>query len=109
MNPYIYTFIRDDLPFAQKIVQLGHATYEAGQLIEEPVSNTNLVLLHADHENDLLSIAEELDGKGIKFVIFFEPDLPGYTAICTCPMYTTHERSFFKRFSLYKDSTPCRS
>ena len=101
MNPYIYTFIRDDLPFAQKIVQLGHATYEAGQLIEEPVSNTNLVLLHADHENDLLNIAEALDGKGIEYTMFYEPDISSYTAICTRPIHLKNERSFFKQWKLY--------
>ena len=101
MNPYIYTFIRDDLPAAQKIVQLGHATYEAGQLFDKPTETASLVLLHANDENDLISIASKLEEKGIEFVMFFEPDINSYTAICTRPIYSKNERSFFKRWDLY--------
>jgi hypothetical protein len=101
MNPYIYTFIRDDLSHAQKIVQLGHATYEAGQVFEKPSEIASLVLLHANDETDLLSIAEKLDEKGIEYVMFYEPDISSYTAICTRPVYTKNERSFFKRWELY--------
>ena len=101
MNPYIYTFIRDDLPHAQKIVQLGHATYEAGQFLEKPTETASLVLLHANDEDDLKSIAEMLEEKGIEHIIFYEPDISSYTAICTRPIYTKNERSFFKRWELY--------
>lgn len=101
MNPYIYTFIRDDLKTEQKIVQLGHATWEAGLMFEKPPEIASLVLLHANDENDLTSIADKLEEKGIEYVMFFEPDLPGYTAICTRPIYSKNERSFFKRWELY--------
>lgn len=102
MNPYIYTFIRNDLPHAQKIVQLGHATYEAGQKFEKPSEIASLVLLHANNEDDLLCIATELEEKGIEFVMFYETDTNEYTSICTRPT-TGRERNFFKRFNLYKE------
>jgi hypothetical protein len=101
MNPYIYTFIRDDLSNEQKIVQLGHATWEAGQVFEKPHKTASLILLHADDECDLNNIAQQLDDRGIDFVMFFEPDLPGHTAICTRPIYMKNERVFFKRWELY--------
>ena len=101
MNPYIYTFICDDLTPEQKIVQLGHATYEAGQAFEKPSEIASLVLLHANNEDDLTGIAQQLDAKGIEFVMFYEPDISSYTAICTRPVYSKNERSFFKRWELY--------
>ena len=101
MNPYIYTFIRDDLPAAQKIVQLGHATWEAGLIFDKPDITASLVLLHASSEDDLISIAQRLEEKGIEFVMFFEPDIAAYTAICTRPIYSKNDRSFFKRWDLY--------
>lgn len=102
MKPYIYTFIRADLPQAQKIVQLGHATWEAGLVFEKPDITSRLVLLHAHNENDLISIAEKISKKGIEFVMFFEPDISSYTAICTRPVYSKNERLFFKQWDLYR-------
>jgi len=104
MNPYIYTFIRDDLSDAQKIVQLGHATYEAGQVFEKPTEIASLVLLHADNESNLTGIAEKLDERGIEYIMFYEPDISSYTAICTRPVYAKNERSFFNKWRLYKPS-----
>lgn len=105
MNPYIYTFIRADLSHAQKIVQLGHATYEAGQKFEKPSEIASLILLHANDEDDLLRIATDLEEKGIEFVMFFEPDTDSYTAICTRPVYSKKERSFFKNRDLYSHTS----
>jgi len=101
MKPYIYTFIRNDLSNEQKIVQLGHATWEAGLIFEKPTEIASLVLLHANNEDNLFDIAQQLDERGIDFVMFFEPALPGYTALCTRPIYTKHERAFFRKWELY--------
>jgi hypothetical protein len=32
---YIYTFIREDISHAQRIVQIGHACYEAGKKFQD--------------------------------------------------------------------------
>lgn len=108
MNPYIYTFIRDDLPYEQKIVQLGHATWEAGLVFEKPQKTASLVLLHAKNEDDLLNIAAQLENKGIEYVMFFETEINECTAICTKPIISK-ERNFFKKFNLYKESNSCKS
>lgn len=105
MSPYIYTFIRGDLPHAQKIVQLGHATWEAGLVFEKPNDIASLILLHADNETALLDVAQRLDEKSIEYVMFFEPDIDSYTSICTRPVYTKNERSFFKQWGLYKHTS----
>lgn len=102
MNPYIYTFIRQDISPEQKIVQLGHATWEAGLRFEKPSETASLILLSADDEDDLASISRKLDQRGIEHYTFFEPDNNmGYSAICTRPVYEKTERNFFKRYTLY--------
>ena len=102
MNPYIYTFIRQDISPEQKIVQLGHATWEAGQRFERPPEIASLILLSAKDERDLTKISQMLDMRGIDHYAFFEPDNGmGYSAICTRPVYEKSERNFFKRYSLY--------
>jgi len=103
MNPYIYTFIRDDLSPEQKIVQLGHATWEAGLRFRNPGSVASLILLHADNEADLIKIARKLDTKDIEYYMFFEPDDDtGYSALCTRPIFSDYERSLFGKWDLYR-------
>jgi hypothetical protein len=104
---YIYTFIRRDLSPEQKIVQLGHACHEAGKLLkhEENQETSSLILLSAQNEKELKSIARKIDCAGIDFHMFYEPDYDtGYTAICTRPIITERERRFFSRWDLYRDT-----
>jgi len=102
MTSYIYTFIREDLSHEQKIVQIGHACYEAGkQFGGDGISN--LVLLSARNEDDLKHIAMKLEIRGIDFYVFHEPDDEmGYSAICTRPITDKHERTFFSKWELFK-------
>lgn len=102
MNPYIYTFIRDDISPEQKIVQLGHATWEAGLRFKDPGKISSLILLHADDEDDLVAAARKLDEKGIEYYMFYEPDNGlGYTAICTEPIFG-QTRAVFEKYSLFR-------
>ena len=105
MNSYIYTFIREDISSAQKIVQLGHACHEAGKLLNhsEHKHVSSLILLSAKDEDDLLEIAERINRAGITFHMFHEPDNNmGYSAICTRPVSSTRERAFFQKWDLYR-------
>lgn len=105
MNSYIYTFIREDLSPAQKIVQLGHACHEAGKLLpkSEHPDVSSLILLSARDEDDLRMISRKIDCAGIDHYMFFEPDNDmGYSAICTRPVITDRERAFFRKWDLYR-------
>lgn len=105
MNSYIYTFIREDISPAQKIVQLGHACHEAGKMLDKDEHQyvSSLILLSARDETDLKSIARKIECAGIDFHIFFEPDNDmGYSAICTRPIVTDRERAFFRKWDLYR-------
>jgi hypothetical protein len=102
---YIYTFIRNDISPAQKIVQLGHACHEAGKVLPhaEHQDVSTMVLLAAQDEDDLKDISCILDCAGIDHHMFFEPDNEmGYSAICTRPITTPRERALFRRWDLYR-------
>lgn len=110
MNSYIYCFIREDISPEQKIVQLGHACHEAGKLLpsaefKEP---STMILLSASNEADLKMISRKIDCAGIDHSMFYEPDpmsngrTMGYSAICTRPIFTDRERTFFRKWDLYR-------
>lgn len=102
---YIYTFIRQDLSHEQKIVQSGHACYEAGKKFQDSHGISNMVLLPASNEDELTDIAYNLDMRGIEYYMFYEPDFgTGYSALCTRPIIDKKERNFFKKWELYKHS-----
>jgi hypothetical protein len=87
----------------QKIVQLGHATYEAGLKFKHPGKTASLILLHAHNEADLHRKSRILELKDIDFCMFYEPDNDlGFTAICTRPIFTNKERAVFAKWNLYK-------
>lgn len=107
---YIYTFIREDISYAQKIVQLGHVCHEAGKILprEEYPGVSTMILLSAEDQNDLKTISMKLDCAGIDHYMFFEPDnmmngeQMGYSAICTRPIISSRERTFFCKWNLYR-------
>jgi len=51
--PYIYIFVRQDIPLADQIVQTGHSCQESGAKFGCP-ENCHLVLLSCKNEHDLL-------------------------------------------------------
>ncbi len=105
MKTYIYTFVREDISTAQKIVQLGHACHEAAKRLNhsEHIDPSNLILLSAKDEEDLMEIANIIDCAGIDFHMFYEPDNGmGYSAICTRPVSSDRERAFFRNWKLYR-------
>jgi hypothetical protein len=100
---YIYTFVREDISPEQKIVQIGHACYEAGKIFQDNCGISNLILLSVQDESELKNVARNLDRRGIEFHAFYEPDNQmGYSAICTQPILDERERSFFRKWNLYK-------
>lgn len=100
---YIYTFIRRDISDEQKIVQIGHACHEAGKRAAHDKRIPSLILLEAKDEEDIMDIGMKLDGRGIGFYTFHEPDnFIGYSAICTEPIEDGPDRDFFKRWDLFR-------
>jgi hypothetical protein len=104
MSSYIYAFIRQDISPEQRIVQVGHACYEAGKLFNDDHGISSLILLPAKDEDDIKDIAYRLGMRGIDFYAFFEPDNNmGISALCTHPITSKADRRFFRKWSLFKD------
>jgi hypothetical protein len=96
--------VRTDIPLADQIVQVGHACLEAGFKYQKPDETINLIVLCVNSENHLLASIEKLDLRGIRFVVFHEPDdQMGFTAASTEPLKSIHRREF-RNFPLWKSS-----
>lgn len=104
MNPYVYIFVRNDIPYADIIVQASHACLEMGLGLpnpNKPKATASIVLLKARDEEHLLEIKQYIEMHEINSTIFFEPDEGmGYTAIATEPIYD--RRGIFKKFRLWE-------
>lgn len=98
MNPYMYLFVRDDLPQPQQIVQTAHAVDELNK--EHPHDPGNyMVLCGVKGESELLDLSLWLNEQNIVHHMFYEPDVDSYTAIATKPLIG-EERKPLKRFKL---------
>lgn len=101
-SSYIYVFVRQDISAEQRIVQVGHACYEAGKRFQDTLGISNLILLPASSEEELSDIAYRLDLNSIDHYMFYEPDNSmGHSALCTAPITDQKTRNFFKKWELY--------
>ena len=100
-RPYTYVFIRNDLSYAQQIVQASHATLEAGFKFEQPEEISSIVLFPLNNEKDLFDKARYLREHGIEHEMFYEPDINQYTAIATRAMFG-EEREIFSELRTYR-------
>ena len=100
-QPYTYVFVRNDLSYAQQIVQASHATLEAGFRFEQPEDVSAIVLFPAANEKELFDRARLLRENGIEHHMFFEPDIGQYTAISTRAMFG-EERELFAELRTYR-------
>lgn len=83
------------------MVQLGHAWLLAGRRFSPP-SNARLVLLQLADEAELLSAVLNVQRRGIRVALFYEPEFPcGHTAACT-QVVRGRERKAFRQFALWK-------
>lgn len=96
---YLIIFVRQDISKEQQAVQAAHATFVAGTTFEhKSPEQVNFVLIGVEDETKLLSLECSLEERGIKYVIFREPDLASsITAIATEPL-KEHQKRFLKRY-----------
>ena len=87
---------------AQQIVQASHAALEAGFKFNKPEKTSNIVLFGVKNQQALIEASEYLTLHGIDYEMFYEPDITGFTAIATEPLFGD-ERTPLKRFKLLKD------
>ena len=97
---YSYIFIDSSLSASQRIVQASHASIELGHDLaknNQSVSELNLVACPLLSHEELL---EQLSNKGIKNIVFREPDLDNQiTAIATWPI-EHNQKGWLRKFAL---------
>ena len=109
LTPYIYTFVRTDIPVVQQIVQSSHACHHAGARFGAP-SGCHMILFEVANEAELKDVVLDIAGANIDFHLFYEPDpvfgsddqeTPmGYSALCTRPM-VGEERRLMEPYNLW--------
>ena len=101
-TPYLYCFVRTDLPLPQQIVQAAHACIEATKAFPSE-EHPHLVVLSAKNEEFIFKVAKKLDAAGIQYRIFIEPDRNNeITALCT-EIISGESRSVFKNYQCVKE------
>jgi len=86
----------------QQIVQAVHAAHEAGIHFAHQSNNTSsVVVCEVPSEQDLLFALDSLTQKGIRCVLFREPDIGNEaTALASEPIFGKH-RHIFRKFKLW--------
>jgi hypothetical protein len=87
----------------QQLVQAIHAAHEAGiHLSQEHSQTSSVVVCAVPSEQDLLKAHDFITRRGIRSVVFTEPDIGGQaTALASEPVFGSARR-IFNRFSLWK-------
>jgi hypothetical protein len=107
-KPYVYAFIRRDIPFAQQLVQVGHAALEAGREHYRSDEIASFIVLEVADRAALEAAARRLDEHGIEHHLFFEPDFGmGHSALATRPV-SGKERQLFRHWPLWRESVESR-
>ena len=102
-TPFVYIFVREDLPPIQQLIQASHATHESGikfGKIEDKISH--FCVFGVPDEKSIKNIKVGLDGLDVRSYEFFEPDFNiGISALATEPIIGK-KRELFSDFKLLK-------
>lgn len=103
-DKYFFIFVRKDLSLPQQICQAVHAAYESGLHLAEPTTKTHFtVVCQVPNEESLLKAQFDVEQKGIRTVLFREPDIGNQaTAFATEPIGFELKRKLSK-YELWKE------
>lgn len=99
--PYMYAFVRKDLPQVQQIVQTAHAVDELRRTVNHHTDTANLILFSVENERELLHVRDFLDMNGVSNHVFYEPDVSQFTALATEHLVGA-QRAIMSGFKMYK-------
>jgi hypothetical protein len=94
--PYVYLLVREDLPFAQQVVQSCHAAIEAARcLFPLDCPHPYLIVCAVSDEPSLWRQLHRCHRLGVRLRPFFEPDRANeLTAFATEPVTGVTRRQF---------------
>lgn len=93
-TPFVYLFVREDLPPVQQLIQAAHAAHEAGIMFGRCDSGgwdkndvSHFCVFGVSDEEHLFRIHKKLMQNDIGCYLFHEPDFDmGFSAIATEPL-----------------------
>lgn len=89
--------VRADLSLAQQLCQAVHAAHEAGIKFGDPNGISSVVVCSVPNEQGLLIELQKANARGIKSVLFKEPDINNEaTAFSTEPIVGSLRKTFSK-------------
>jgi len=90
--------VRTDLTLPQQICQTAHAAYEAALHLTEPTNDIHhIVVCRIPSETQLLKAQYNIEQKGIRTILFQEPDIGNQaTALATEPIAASDRRKLSK-------------
>lgn len=92
-----------DLSPAQQMCQAVHAAHESGiHLVDESNGISSVVVCSVPTEDDLLKADFDLKRRGIRSVIFKEPDLGDRATALATEHIDKDARKFLSRYPLWK-------
>jgi hypothetical protein len=87
--------VRQDIPLSQQLVQAVHAAHEAGIYLSEESQTSSVVVCGVSNEQELLKSQARIESRGIRFVLFREPDMNDEaTALASEPLNGTGKKAF---------------
>lgn len=98
---HYYVFVRTDIPLADQICQVSHASVLAGKRFQLP-NNCNLVLLQVKDKEALLKVSDKLNKLEIQHVIHHEPDDDMQETCLASQVVPQDQRRFFSNYPLWK-------
>ena len=100
---YFYVLVRTDLPIEQQMCQAIHAAHESGiHLANKSKDISSVVVCAVPNEAKLQEVYIKLKSRGIKTVMFLEPDIGNQaTALATEPI-CGDQRKIFANFKLWR-------
>ncbi len=104
---YLYIFVRQDMIPEQQAVQAAHATFVAGQMLQEQGVKfssdfTHFVLIGVPGLDELHQALDKAKAADIRVACFFEGDMDDELTAFTAGVVTQEKRAVFKEYGLLK-------
>lgn len=103
-HPYVYIFVRKDLPNPQKVVQASHAAWELSK-VHQLENHPSMVVIGLNSAIQITNQFFKFKELGIEVVAFYEPLINNEMTSFAILAKTPAEREVFKKFNLLSENS----
>jgi hypothetical protein len=101
--------VRADLSIPQQLCQAVHAAHESGIRFGNPNDISSVVVCSVPDETSLLLEQEKVESKGIKTILFREPDINNQATAFATELIPSNYRKVFSKLVLWKGNDYVRN